>query len=375
MRHILGSLLLTQVSLLGWGVNAPSTETGLVQAPASLNFPYNPDQGWFVDPSYLLWLPYVENMSFGNKVTTNVNPLNNLTRVDALNSTIKVENPDFEWSSGVRVGIGKYLPHNDKWDISLYGTYYYSDADKDLTVDTSQGVGITPNYLTDPLIFPMQKADASWRLNYFVADLMLGRNYLLSSQIVVHPYLGLRGTWQYQKIRNTYSIVGASNGQSFEQDYFHKGYNDYWGVGPRIGTHFVYYFARHWSLMGHLATSAVLGDQKLGQQAVLVDTVSQTGTSIDETFNSKDRLNAFRFNVEGYIGLGWEKWMRNHQVRIAPSVMFEGVVWFAMNQLWNLWVGSPLTGSFTTPQFNNRETRKHGNLGLMGMSFNFQVDF
>jgi hypothetical protein len=68
--------------------------------------------------------------------------------------------------------------------------------------------------------------------------------------------------------------------------------------------------------------------------------------------------------------MGYETWVKNHTVRLVPSILFEASCWFDTNQFF-------LTQSknlqAVTPNFTN--IRRQGNLILMGFSFNLQADF
>lgn len=381
MKYIFNGILLAQASLIGWG-KYQHNELQPYEAPHSTTtFPYNDDQGWFVDPQYLLWMPFMENIQYGTKTSNNL----------AFSSTsffqndikAKVKRPDFGWDSGVRVGIGRYLPHHDLWDINFYTTYFYGEAEEKNRPNLEHHEAISPDFLPASRWFPVSKANAHWHLNYFTLDLSLGRIFTITNTINFHPYFAIRATLQYQKTKNRFALIETITQEDvtpsfviIDQDGKYSGSNDYWGIGPRIGSHFSYLFAPQWSFLGHLSASIVMGKQTLQQKAnfyqVLYTDVLDPEIT-DDRYKTSDSLNAIRTNLEGYLGIGWETWLNNHTVRIAPSLLFEGSIWFAMNQLWNIW---PYSGTgITGAMFDNRATRKHGNLGLMGLTFNLQVDF
>ncbi len=345
--------VLSQLSLQAWsnGNNPPQEGPEMTE-----NFPFAQTQEWYTEESYLLMKPYMENMIFGNTDSFEQTSGNNFT------NKIKVKQPEFEWSSGVRVAIGRYLPKHDLWDIGLTTTFFYTDTNDSANANLSDGVGFNPFFISNPT----NGGSFNWRLNYWTVDLMVGRLFDMSKTTVFHPYFGVRGSFQYQQahiktsITNQFPPFSSITRATLD--------NDFWGVGPRVGTAFIYYFQSHFSLLANISTSLLVGAQNLklkesnASSTVVHDIFQRANTQI----KSDDSIGVIRSNVEASLGIGWEQWMKNNTIRIAPSINFEGALWFDMNQLYNLYSDNGLV---------NVEQRRHGNLGLMGVSFNLQVDF
>lgn len=354
--------LLSQVSLQAWSMGNQQQTAGTT---LSQSFPLSQTQEWYTEESYLLLKPYMENMMYGNK--------NTFEQPDSstYNNKIKVKQPEFEWSSGVRVAIGRYLPNHDLWDIGLSTTFYYTQTDDKTKGSVVNNVGFNPSFF-GPFSTPRDSGSFDWKLNYWTIDLLVGRMFEMTQSTVFHPYFGVRGSFQYQHGKATFSRFQLENDGSTRLEKGRSGLdNDFWGVGPRVGTAFIYYFGSHFSLLANLSAALLVGAQNLKLNFRNDTTTHDADTGITayllDKVSSKDSVGVIRTNVEASIGLGWERWMRNNTVRIAPSVNFEGALWYAMNQLYNFYPA----GSATT----NIEQRRNGNLGLMGVSFNLQVDF
>ncbi len=352
--------LLSHLSLGAWSRGNHSQEAA---ATLPQNFPFSQSQEWFTEESYLLLKPYMENMSYGNKGTLK-NP-----EESVFTNNIKVQEPEFEWSSGVRVAIGRYLPNHDLWDIGCTTTFYYTDTQDKTKANVAADSGFNPSFIPSSPT-PRDSGQFNWKLNYWTVDLMVGRLFDMTKEIVFHPYFGLRSSFQYQHAQSQFSqFQGFGVNDSKSTSAKSSIDNDFWGVGPRVGTAFIYYFENHFSLLANISTSLLVGGQHLKLNAK-EKRVAVDGSDVQEvlrTTKSSDSLGVIRSNVEASIGLGWERWMRNNTVRIAPSVNFEGALWFAMNQIYNFY----RLDSVST----NIEQRRQGNLGLMGVSFNLQVDF
>ncbi len=354
---LLSPLIFMSSSMDAWGgrFNTDPALTGSRDASLGPHFPMNSDQGWFVEESYLLMKPYLGDLDYGNMVFATFSG-------STTDYKIKVKTPEFEWNSGVRVGIGRYLPHHDKWDVSFYTTYIYGN-----TKDRAHGnfdqakalVSINPPVTSTG----SNRTSAVWRLNYFTLDLTIGRLFSMTPDIIFRPYLGLRGALIYDdfKVRNEGVVsitspnmvpfVGPGNSKSFSMQ-------DFWGIGPRIGTNFDYKFTGNWSFLGNLATSLLYGRYHVKEKQSA--SISNDPLAIPTSSKSFDHDNTLRANLEGGIGIGWEKWFQQNTIRIAPSLVYEGILWFDMND-------------FFTPE--RILSQLHGNLGFTGISFNLQVDF
>src|SRR3569832_952400 len=180
--------LLSQASLQAWGGGSQQT-TGSIPPQ---NFPYSQTQEWYTEESYLLLKPYMENMMYGNKDTfTN-------SEGNTYNNKIKVQEPEFEWSSGVRVTIGRYLPNHDLWDIGFTTTFYYTDTEDKTKANVANNVGFNPSFFGS-LTSPRDSGTFNCKLNYWTVDLLVVRLIEMTQTTVFHPYIGVRGSFQYQQ--------------------------------------------------------------------------------------------------------------------------------------------------------------------------------
>lgn len=354
--------LLSSVSLPGWAkYSSQSTaEPASQEVEMSQGFPLNKDQQWFVTESYLLWRPFQDGIDYANHVNQDGTKASGHVKL-----RISLEKVEPQWYSGARLAIGKYLANHDAWDVSIVPTYFYSNEKGKSAPNEDKGTYLTPA-LTNGTLF--EKGSAFWRLNYFTCDLSLGREYRFVDTIIAHPYFGLRGTFINQKLR---AILKQT--EYFEQSgivvsqvvtSLFSGRNNFWGIGPRGGSDFQFIFQNQWSFLGGISAAIFLGQSRVKESVEGDFSVGASGISLDllTLLQSKDKRYCVRTNVEGYLGLGWETWMKNHTVRIAPSFRFEGSKWFGTNKFYRI-----------TTQIT--DGRRHGNLSLMGFSFNLQVDF
>ncbi len=366
-------VMYTASDLAAWAPQRP--DPNLAPIPTT---PLNPDQEWFTKESYLLWLPHEDDLDYANKVSEKPgSPF----RID-----VKLEKPHFEWNSGVRVGLGKYLPNHNLWDVSIDATYLYAEADSHSSPRRDQGSFLTAKWapLFEFVVSSIQfnggnHGSVHWRLNFFYEDLSIGRLCTVTPKITARPFIGLRGAQFYEKQTSKLSDSNSltSSGIIISRNMNLKGNSEYWGIGGRAGTDFTFKFNEHWSLLGNLSGSILFGHQDVRESISmqLVESDPSIPATFDFTFNFKGRDGGYgiRANFEGALGLGWETWVRNHTVRLAPSLMFEASEWLDMNQWLDFRIPSDINA--ITPEEVIIADRRYGNLGFIGLTFNFHVDF
>jgi hypothetical protein len=374
VRLLCTSLLLSLFTSIahGWG-NTDQTLPPLHQA---FNFPLSNDQAWFVKPALLIWKPYQDEIDSG--FTMLMPP--DLSNVEKQ----KTQNVDFEWNTGARLTLGRYLPHHEEWDVTLASTFFYSDADQ-----TTKGKGSPSSFsassiselklITDgwnpSLLGVSLETKLHWRINYFTWDLAVGRLYSITPKIVVHPFICLRSLLLYQKYRTSNeSLAFGDNSSVVLRDTRFNAENNIWGLGPRIGSDFAFSFGHGWSFMGNLSGAIVMGRYNI--QESIDGFVLGTGLipSTPTHFKLRDGAAAMRANLEGSIGLGWEKWVKNRSVRIAPSFIFEVSQWFLINN-WSATNLAANPASSPFPDWGMLSRRRMGDLAFLGFNVNLQIDF
>lgn len=363
-------------SLQAW---APKRDS-LATPPTLPDSPLNSDQGWFTKEAYLLWLCYEDDMDWANKVKEK--------DTDIFSVSMKTKKPDFNWNSGVRVGIGRYLPNHNLWDVSTDFTYFYGNASSKSSPNREHDAFLIGKWV--PTFYFVSSAvqingasegAAHWKLNFFCEDLSIGRQCSVTSMITARPFAGLRAVQTYEDETSRLSdfedvppTQGSSSTDVVRKMKF-KGYSDFWGIGPRIGSDFCFKFSDNWSLLGAISGAFFFGHSKVKEKISLYLTQSSFPDSlvVRIALQGKDKGYAVRTNFEGSLGLGWEMWVKNHTVRLAPSLMFEASEWFDMNQ----WITFkiPTNYGLLAPQTTVASDARHGDIGFIGLTFNFHVDF
>ena len=343
--------------LSGWG--QPMEPVHLRAQPAeNPSFPLSQDQQWYVKESYLLWHPSEDDVDWADR--------GSFSTTSDVDISVRIKKPDFGWYSGVRLAAGRYLSHHDHWDVSLTGTYFYANTEDHSSPSFAKnGILRTTWAVNDPSI-GFNKGEGTWRLNFFTADMALGRNVFISSKITAHPFLALRGVFVNENDAAHYTFRDTSPSPVIGNVKFKfKGQNNFWGVGPRLGSDFTFYMKKYWTLIGSLSGSVLMGSYAVGETMHLNQAIFPS----THRFRATDNGFAVRGNLEGSLGFGWEKWVRDHTFRVAPSIVLEAAQWYDMNQWMTL--GNMIPSSASNSEFS----RRHGDLTLWGFNFNLQVDF
>jgi hypothetical protein len=196
----------------------------------------------------------------------------------------------------------------------------------------------------------------------------MGRNYLLTREFNLHPSAGLRTGLFYIDYESKYSQSFTGNPISktrFEST------DKMWGIGPRVALDLAFNFRKHWAILGNVGASLLYSSYDIKENIAGAQLVNQAVQSVNLKTSSSG--NSLVPNIEGSIGLGWERWVRKNTVRVATSFMFEATEWFDVNHFYHFEPGHTIVGSQNIPV--SQPDEHSGNLGLMGFSINLQVDF
>ncbi len=360
-------------SLHGWSrhvVWPAQIEPTLRPKPEIHDFPLNEAQEWFVKPSYLIMIPNVDSVDYGYKVEAPTN----------LDRKFKTERPVFDWGSGVRIGVGRYLPHHDHWDFSVTTTYIYNDSDSHAHVKMSpvplSAIEQEPviNIGWTPINTEALKVQTQYLLNYFTWDLQVRRQYVLSKNVTFEPFLGLRFPLIYQKyhLRPTGAFYNEITEESFLDRVSFKIRDHFYGGGPRLGYDLSYLFQNQWRFLGQLAASFIYSNQSIHEKGSGYLTDLTTNRLTPSQLKYHQTITALRTNLELKLGLGWETWVRQNSVRIAPSFVFEMSEWFDLIH-WSHF--QTPTSFFGSADYGLRPEERTGDFGLMGFALNLQIDF
>lgn len=277
-------------------------------------------------------------------------------------SELNINNLNFHWDLGYRIG-GRYsnIGHN-QWGFSLYYTWYRTEAKNKGTYDGF--VGIPSGFpLTGTLsdadflnlfwLFAAQSYNARWDLLYNIFDFQLDHEYLVSKAISLKPYLGLRGGWIHQNIHihSTYLDTLANNTPVPAKE---KLKNHFWGIGPSCG------LDSEWCLGQVGGHSFYLFDNFSGAFLWSFWSYSDQlsiGNNINGDLKAKHR-QAGSLMFQDVLGFQWSVKLNKNGSLFSLRLGFEFQYWFDHLQIFNTYNG-----------------RQHNALTLQGGTFDLRFDY
>lgn len=356
---MLSSMVALSGSVDAWSKNNPLNPSD----EANQTVVATDNRNGLLEVDYLFWKPYLDELNYSTKGVSTIDGT-------AIYFKMSPKTPDFDLSSGVRVGIGGYT--SDVWDIKLKGTYYYTDAKSSAHAIPDSNETIFPEIFTAFLGEEGTKTSAIWRLNFGLLDFTMGREFAVSPKFNVHPYIGVRGVWINQKM--VYKFLGeleATNPPDPIADTKSRLRNNIWGVGPRFGLDLSFYFTKQWSFRGGFSSSLVYGKFHVKQRAY-TQVTRESGFNSQSIPHLKKSDHFIRSNVDAYFGIGWDRWFNSNKNRVYIALLCESTYWYQINQ----WFDADLGQVGSAPSISTLSLQKRdGDLGLFGGTLHFQVDF
>ncbi len=169
----------------------------------------------------------------------------------------KIFEPEFEWSSGFKVGAGMILPFCG-WGVSINYT--------NLTTEAKDSVKAGDNYLLHKYwkiktILPqiLLRADGKWNLKFNVIDVEIGNEYNINYSYTLRPYFGIKGSWQDQNYRVDYLGINPPSYTLEQQQCFS-------GIGPRAGLLTKVHLNSCLNIFGNFSLSGLWGDFNINRK-------------------------------------------------------------------------------------------------------------
>lgn len=182
--------------------------------------------------------------------------------------------PDWDWDPGVRLSMG-YNTTYYGWDALMRWTYMKTDPETNTKADNQ---GILVNTLDETIIFGFKapvaasEVHSKWKLTANILDWEIGRKYHMSRKLVFRPHGGLKTAWIHQHLFGNYFDIRYSTEGSFpELPPLFTVKNNFWGIGPCIGTDARWIIPGDVGFLFNMAVAGLMGkfntDFNFGNQA------------------------------------------------------------------------------------------------------------
>ncbi len=303
----------------------------------------------------------LDNLDFAVRVTQDYPSLPTTSTTITMNE--QIYQPNFHWGWGFRVDAGYTFFPQDDWETDFVWTYLYNKASEHTTSPESVFSEQAPSVVLIPtwaqvlsgISFFIEDASSHWKLHFNTFDLELARNYFVSKFFSMRPLISLRGAWIKQDFSISYQAIpleGVSIPTVGEME------NNYWGIGPRLGTDLFWQVVSHWGFYGNISASLLYGRFLVKQDFNIA------APNEDLVFNYKKNLWRARPNVDLGLGTEVEFFMgQNDAYHLTMGIGYEVSYWFMQNMLQRT--------ELTTGDFQE----ENGDLAMQGWNFHVRFDF
>jgi hypothetical protein len=273
----------------------------------------------------------------------------------------KYQSASFDWSAGVRAGLG-YTFERDAWRVMGQYTFYRTSGSDTVKRPTDPTLYLEPTIREVSL--SSDGVDAMYsntHFNYQVADLLISRRFLPGCQVLFNFFTGATGAW----IKESWNVKGVDiTGSVPNVTNFGKNNWHFNGGGMRAGLDVNWHMGAGFGLFNKLSFAALIGSYYNKRETNLFPE-GVDGTLVPNIRNTTEKDTWVVPNTQLEFGLNW-----NHRF-CSWSMMLQGALeistWYDLHQFHQ-------DSSALSPPNNNRlDIRNASDVKLWG--FTASADF
>jgi len=193
-------------------------------------------------------------------------------------------------------------------------------------------------------------ANANWNLLLSSADLVCGRAFLISPNLCLRPFMGLKYTSQTQNfdINYTYLFFTFPGTDKVHAD------QKTCGIGPTTGIETNWEMGKKWSLFTRFGISVISTRFKTSCYNIETDDFLPPVTY----YNLAQKLSESQSIIELALGLTWDNWFVDDTFHLGISLGYEMQYWNDNNHL-----------------YVNPTSKRSGALSIQGINLGLRADF
>lgn len=308
MNHLLKSLAFVGTLTVCYADQAPA----ITQYPSQEQMDPNPTARWgtnsksnFYLTGEVVWFrPLISNYGFANLITG--------PEFSNTNRRIKSTYLQYNFEPGFRVSAA-YNTGFDGWDLQLiYTRLDYKQTN--IQSFTNLDARLIPSSNSNNT-----QGQSTYKLDYNLGDLDLGRLYKVSERFKVRPHVGVRALWY--KAQSTFPRIGitlnTSGGIIYNTTVQSKTYPL---VGLEGGCEGYWGLSDDFSLYGNITLSSLIRSSKYRDSDSTTYTAN-SGYSISA--NKTNKSTSIVFNMDFSLGVRWDKSIHNDDYHFALNVGYE----------------------------------------------------
>lgn len=296
---------------------------------------------------YLYWIAQEDGLYYaqtGAGSGTSTSPPN--SNIDFKGQLRKVKP---SWESGVRAGLGINFP-KEGWDLLAYWTWLSTTAQDSVHSSSADLLSLwaQPDFSS----FTGDRfAKASWSMDLNIGDVEWGRSSWFGGHFSLRPFMGLRGLWLDQDLKNQY----VYNTSPITQGHLYLS-SDFRGGGLRAGADSRFALPYGFSIYG-LASGSLL----YGQFHTNFD-FKEDQTTIAKTHDPFWKgISALQLN----LGFSWDSHFWDDHCHVEFHLGWEQNIFFSVNQM----------NHFMNRLHDGAYFKENGNLSLQGLVAGGRFDF
>lgn len=225
-----------------------------------------------ITASYTYWAPYQDRMTIADSTGSETVPGSAIV-------------PHLSAQSGFKIGVGGNTLHND-WELFLEYTWFLHNPSMQtatFTTDLSYDILFTGNS-SDELTSKFYN-----QFNLLTAAVL--KTFIDNGYLSITPWFGLLVAQETQRVEYNDKDFIANGQYRFKQNW--------WGVGPYVGSDFAFFITDHCGFFFRLGTSF-----HLARHDVYYRVEEYFGTTLINTlYNLKEKYNDIEPMVESLFGL------------------------------------------------------------------------
>jgi hypothetical protein len=257
-----------------------------------------------------------------------------------------VVNQKFKYKPGFKIGLG-YDTHFDNWAVNADYTWLHASAKTNVSATDLSANNLFPQASSNQV-----KGDhvhSQWKMHMDMVDLVAGRPFYKSTNVIVSPTGGLRALFLRQT--NHVTLSESTINQAVSKNSSHS-----WAIGPKVGVNtkmIIWNGFRIDSVLG----ASVLYTRYTKLVNEELDAVATPVTSI------KTDINAIRPTLDMGLGLGFASYAMDNKLFFDASIRYDFAQYWSQNMSRNF--ASQLQGS----------NDAIGDLAMHGVTVNLRCDF
>lgn len=271
-----------------------------------------------------------------------------------------MKNIGASWDWGFRVGVGYTFEHDD-WDAQLQYTYFnntfsaVTQAGNNDSLTTLRAPSFIVSGSTSDTLSNAEKATSQFNLWLNNLDLTLGRNYFVSANLALRPFIAVQTAWMDLK-QDTQYTGGTTGSLLANNTIILQEKSDFWGMGPEFGLNSRWVLGNGISFFGLIQGALLYGNFDVDYKSWFSPNTVRNYVGINGD------KHGFVPNARFNIGLRYDTYLEKNTQHLMIALGYDSQHWWGINQMLDF---------VTQRELNYTD----GDIGMQGVTLEVRWDF